>query len=79
MPGSIDERFVRVIEATGLDGSRNELAGKLSPGQKLCLSLALELLNGQRILFVDEPAYDPTATASMEFVTILKRLSKKVS
>lgn len=55
------------------------MAGRLSGGQQRLLALALELLNDRRILFLDEPTSGLDSPASLELVTILRRLSKKVN
>ena len=53
-------------------------AGSLSGGQKRRLKIALELLVDRQLLFLDEPTSGLDASASLELVTLLKRLSRKV-
>lgn len=74
-PSPVDDR---VIEETALLRSRDTKAGSLSGGQKRRLTLALELLADRRILFLDEPTSGLDATASLDLLRILKRLSRKV-
>ena len=69
----------RVLEETSLARSRNEVTSTLSGGAKHLLNLALELLSDRRILFLDEPACGLDAEASLNLMTVLKRLSLNVS
>ncbi|CBJ26923.1 expressed unknown protein [Ectocarpus siliculosus] len=71
--------YMRAIKLTSLEGSINTKAGGLSGGLKRRLSLALELLPDRRVLFLDEPTSGLDATSSLELMTILKRLSTKVT
>ncbi|CAM9541379.1 unnamed protein product, partial [Laminaria digitata] len=48
-------------------------------GQQRLLALALELLSNRRILFLDEPTSGLDSTASLELMTVLRRLSRKVT
>lgn len=69
---------VRIMQEVSLTRHRHTAAGSLSGGQQRLLALALELLNDRRILFLDEPTSGLDSTASLELVTILRRLSRKV-
>ncbi|CAM9386913.1 unnamed protein product [Ectocarpus sp. 4 AP-2014] len=71
--------FLEGLSLTSLEGSINTKAGGLSGGLKRRLSLALELLPDRRVLFLDEPTSGLDATSSLELMTILKRLSTKVT
>ncbi|CAM9405066.1 unnamed protein product [Sphacelaria rigidula] len=82
MPGTLEAQVNRVetvIEETALVKTRHTKAGSLSGGQKRRLTLALELLADRRILFLDEPTSGLDATASLDMLRILKRLSRKVT
>lgn len=68
----------RIMQEVSLTRHRHTAAGSLSGGQQRLLALALELLNDRRILFLDEPTSGLDSTASLELVTILRRLSRKV-
>lgn len=67
------------MEETALERVQNTKGGSLSGGQKRRLMLALELLADRHLLFLDEPTSGVDATAALELVTILGRLSKTVS
>lgn len=67
------------MEETALELVQKTKAGSLSGGQKRRLMLALELLADRRLLFLDEPTSGVDATAALELMTILRRLSDKVS
>ncbi|CAM9178383.1 unnamed protein product, partial [Hapterophycus canaliculatus] len=68
----------RAIQQTSLERCAHTKAGALSGGQKRRLKLALELLVDRKIIFLDEPTSGLDASASLELVTILERLSQKV-
>ena len=68
----------RAIEQALLERSVHTKAGSLSGGQKRRLKIALELLVDRQLLFLDEPTSGLDASASLELVTLLKRLSRKV-
>eukprot|EP00752_Nemacystus_decipiens_P011511 g10221.t1 len=81
-PGTVEQQSRRVstaVKQASLERSAHTRAGDLSGGQKRRLKIALELLVDRRILFLDEPSSGLDATASLELVTILKRLSEKVT
>ncbi|MEP2987322.1 MAG: ATP-binding cassette domain-containing protein [Parasphingorhabdus sp.] len=67
------------MEDTYLVGVQHTVAGRLSGGQKRRLMLGLELLGHRDLLFLDEPTSGVDATAALELVTILRRISMKVS
>ncbi|CAM9994142.1 unnamed protein product [Scytosiphon promiscuus] len=71
-------RFPTTLEAQSHRESAHTKAGALSGGQKRRLKLALELLVDRKVIFLDEPTSGLDASASLELVTILKRLSRKV-
>ncbi|CAN0578566.1 unnamed protein product [Laminaria digitata] len=66
------------MEETALVRVQSTKASSLSGGQKRRLMLALELLGDRHLLFLDEPTSGVDATAALELVTILSRLSTKV-
>eukprot|EP00903_Cladosiphon_okamuranus_P012833 g11992.t1 len=81
-PGTVEQQSRRVhtaVNQASLGGSVHTKAGDLSGGQKRRLKIALELLVDRQILFLDEPSSGLDAAAALELVTILKRLSDKVT
>eukprot|EP00752_Nemacystus_decipiens_P013076 g11565.t1 len=82
LPGTVEHQSRRVqtvIEQTLLEKSAHTVARGLSGGQKRRLKIALELLVDRQILFLDEPSSGLDASASLELVALLKRLSRKVT
>lgn len=69
----------RAIQQTAMEEIAHTKAGGLSGGQKRRLKIALELLVDRKIMFLDEPTSGLDASSSLELVSILKRLSSKVS
>ncbi|CAN0380698.1 unnamed protein product, partial [Laminaria digitata] len=65
------------MKEMSLDRHRDTAAGSLSGGQQRLLALALELLSNRRILFLDEPTSGLDSTASLELMTVLRRLCRK--
>lgn len=76
--GNAFDRYRRAIEQSSLERTEHTKAGGLSGGEKRRLKVALELLMDRQILFLDEPTSGLDANSSLELVTILKRLSRKV-
>lgn len=49
------EKLAQALKQTGLEGRENELAGRLSGGEKQRLALSRAIYKDANILFVDEP------------------------
>eukprot|EP00903_Cladosiphon_okamuranus_P010126 g9589.t1 len=82
LPGTLEhqsQRVYTVIEQTLLGKSAHTMASGLSGGQKRRLKIALELLVDRKIFFLDEPSSGLDASASLELVAVLQRLSRKVT
>lgn len=64
-----------ILKNIGLDESRNLAVSKLSKGMKNRLSLARALMNGARLLFLDEPTagLDPATTREMHEVLLRQK------
>jgi branched-chain amino acid transport system ATP-binding protein len=55
-PGTaVRERALELLEFVGLAGKRDQLAGELSYGQRKLLEFAMALMNGPKMLLLDEP------------------------
>lgn len=68
------ERMDEIIEKVGLSKKRNSYTMNLSHGQKQKLALGIALLNGPRILILDEPTTGLDPNARREIWRILKGL-----
>lgn len=66
-----------ILENIGLDESRNLAVSKLSKGMKNRLSLARALMNGARLLFLDEPTAGLDPATTREIHTVLCRQREK--
>lgn len=64
-----------ILKNIGLDESRNLAVSKLSKGMKNRLSLARALMNGARLLFLDEPTagLDPATTREIHEVLLRQK------
>lgn len=65
----------KILKDIGLDESRNLAVSKLSKGMKNRLSLARALMNGARLLFLDEPTagLDPATTREIHEVLLRQK------
>ena len=65
----------RTITLLGLEDLANRHAGRLSLGNKQCLSLARAVLHGPRLLVLDEPANGLDPAGIVEIRLLLRRLA----
>lgn len=66
-----------IINQLGLIETLDRFVRDLSGGQQKRLSIAIELVNDPRILFLDEPTTGLDASASTQCVHLLKRLAQE--
>jgi ABC-2 type transport system ATP-binding protein len=70
------ERNIAILELVGLEKKARSYTMNLSHGQKQKLALAIALINGPRILILDEPTTGLDPNARRELWEILKGLKK---
>ncbi|XP_055371508.1 ATP-binding cassette sub-family G member 1 [Condylostylus longicornis] len=63
-----------ILKSLHLSNARNTKCAKLSGGQKKRLSIALELVDNPRVIFLDEPTTGLDASSSMDLIRLLKDL-----
>ena len=71
--GTPRSRIRAILENIGLYESRNLAVAKLSKGMKNRLSLARALMNGAKLLFLDEPTAGLDPATTREIHTVLRR------
>ena len=71
--GTPRSRIRETLENIGLDESRNLAVARLSKGMKNRLSLARALMNGAKLLFLDEPTAGLDPATTREIHTVLRR------
>ena len=73
----IREKAIEVINFLKLDHLMFELAGNLSGGQKKLLELGRSIINGPKILLLDEPLAGVNPKLAEEILTIIQKLSQE--
>uniref|UniRef100_A0A8D8RNX1 ATP-binding cassette sub-family G member 4 n=1 Tax=Cacopsylla melanoneura TaxID=428564 RepID=A0A8D8RNX1_9HEMI len=66
-----------VIRLLGLEDSLYTRSSQLSGGQKKRLSIALELINNPRVMFLDEPTTGLDSQSCTQCIKLLKMISKQ--
>ncbi|XP_017299741.1 ATP-binding cassette sub-family G member 4 isoform X2 [Diaphorina citri] len=66
-----------VMSLLGLDESQNTRSSQLSGGQKKRLSIALELINNPRVMFLDEPTTGLDSQSCSQCIKLLKMISQQ--
>ncbi len=70
----IELRAEEVLERVGMDHMRDELAGKLSGGQRKLLEIARGLMLDPKVLLLDEPFAGVNPTLANRIIDLLKTL-----
>jgi len=69
------ERIESVLETIALSGSRDDVAGSLSHGQKQWLEIGMLLAQDPQLLLVDEPAAGMTDAETEQTATLLREIA----
>ena len=70
----INNEVTKIIQDFGLEKIKNTIAGKLSGGQKRKLSIAIAIVGGSSVIFLDEPTSGMDITSRRNLWNILKRI-----
>ena len=73
----IDEEVDNTIKDFRIHDIENVLAGTLSAGQRRKLSIAISVIGGSEVIFLDEPSSGMDITSRRNLWEILKKLLKK--
>ena len=75
--GNIDEEINKTLHDFELDNIQNITAENLSAGQRRKLSIAIALVGGSKIIFLDEPSSGMDITSRRNLWDILKRQTEQ--
>lgn len=70
------DRVRRALESVGIPDLEQRRPGEVSGGERRRISLARSLVNGCRILFVDEPTSNLDSTTAGTILDMLRQLNK---
>lgn len=76
--GEIKERAESLLEFVGLFSKRNLISGDLSFGQQKLLEFAMALMNGPKVLLLDEPTAGINPTLINGLVDRLRRANEEL-
>lgn len=71
------ENAMKILQATGLDSKKNELASNLPYGEQRKLEIARAIATGAEIVFLDEPAAGMNPAETAELAGLIKRLKEE--
>lgn len=71
------KKIETVMSLLGLDEHENTRSSQLSGGQKKRLSIALELINNPRVMFLDEPTTGLDSQSCSQCIKLLKTISQE--
>ena len=75
--GNIDEEINKTLHDFELDDIQNVTAENLSAGQRRKLSIAISLIGGSKVIFLDEPSSGMDITSRRNLWDILKRQTEQ--
>lgn len=73
----INYQINAILDDLGLRSHENTFVGDLSGGEQKRLSIALEILDDPKILFIDEPTTGLDCHSSTQCILLLKRLAQE--
>ena len=74
---NIEENVNKTMEDFGLSNIQNIIAKNLSAGQRRKLSIAISLIGGSEVIFLDEPSSGMDITSRRNLWEILKRQAER--
>lgn len=69
------EKILDILERFGIAHTLSHLIGSLSTGEQRRLSIALELVDDPKIIFLDEPTTGLDSSSSVQCIRLLKKLA----
>lgn len=72
-----NDKIDSILKQLGLHGTLDTLAKNLSGGQQKRLSIAIELVDDPKVLFLDEPTTGLDSLSATQCVTLLKKLAEE--
>lgn len=71
------EKVISILERLGIAHTMSHLIDSLSSGEQRRLSIALELLDDPKIIFLDEPTTGLDSSSTLQCIKLLKNLAEE--